>query len=44
VKSICAAVLLVVFCIGCVACSTELMAPCDAHATACGSKTKINQW
>lgn len=25
-------------------CSTELKAPCDAHATYCGEKTKINQW
>jgi len=27
------------------ACATEpLKAPCNEHATFCGSKTKINQW
>jgi hypothetical protein len=25
-------------------CATELKAPCDEHATFCGTKTKINQW
>jgi hypothetical protein len=26
------------------ACAGELKAPCDQHATFCGTKTKINQW
>lgn len=27
------------------ACASEpLKAPCDQHATFCGTKTKINQW
>jgi len=24
--------------------STPLKAPCDAHASFCGTKTKINRW
>jgi hypothetical protein len=42
IKSIGALLVLVGMMTGCA--STSLKAPCDHHATFCGTKTKINRW